>query len=352
MAPHLVREFGWSRSQFALVGLTMFTTLLVLPFVGRMTDAFGVRATASLGTILTPASIACFSLMNGPFYQYLIIGTGVLAVGTLGMPLVYTRLIVANFRRARGLALTIATCSPAVLGALGAPVLSDFVDAHGWRIGFRALALFLLVLGVVAVLLIAPGRRDERVAPKPASARRSDGGAVFVLISRNPLFWLIALAMFLCSLQTPLHSSQLNLMLLDNHISTAASARMVSVYAIGTVIGRLACGLALDRFPTYLVAAFSMALPAVGYAVLASDLNAILPIALAMFLVGLAVGAEADLVAYLVSRYFDLDIYSTVTSLVYSAVFLASATGAGILSFTLSLTNSFSLFPVDGLADN
>jgi MFS family permease len=167
---------------------------------------------------------------------------------------------------------------------------------------------------------------------------------VFAAIARNRVFWLIAIAMFLCTLQTPLHSAQLNLMLLDNHISTATAARMVSVYAIGTVIGRIACGLALDKFVTYLVAAASMVLPAIGYAVLASDLDAVAAIAFAMLLVGLAVGAESDLLSYLVARYFRLEIYSTVASLVYSAVFMASATGAVTLSLTLRLTDSFSLF--------
>ena len=37
-APYLLREFGWSRSDFALVGVTSLATLLVLPFIGRFTD--------------------------------------------------------------------------------------------------------------------------------------------------------------------------------------------------------------------------------------------------------------------------------------------------------------------------
>jgi MFS family permease len=245
----------------------------------------------------------------------------------------------------RGLALTIATCMPALLGAAGAPLLSDFVDANGWRSGYRALAVFLLLLGGVSVLLIAPGRRDENTAAQRAGGEhRRTGAAVFKQIGSNKTFWLIAVAMFLCTLQTPLHSSQLNLMLLDNHISTATAARVVSVYAIGTVIGRLACGLALDRFAPYLVASSSMALPAIGYAILASTFDSVPAIGLAMFMVGLAVGAEADLASYLVARYFKLDIYSTVASLIYSAVFLASATGALTLSLVLRITNSFSMF--------
>ena len=347
MAPHLIAEFGWSRSQFALVGLAMFTTLIVLPFVGRLTDIVGVKPMASLGVVLTPLALFCFSLMQGPFYQYLVIAVLVLAVGSLTMPVVYTRLIAANFHRARGLALTIVTCAPALFGAIGAPLLSDYVDAHGWRSGYRALSLVILVLGSLSVVFIAGGRRDEGPARDDAADADPRAGArpaVYRTILRDPTFWIIAVGLFLCSLQTPLHSAQMNLMLLDNHITTAAAARMVSVYAVGTILGRLACGLALDKFPTHLVASISMCLPALGYAILASSLDEVPAIAFAMFLVGLTVGAEGDLLSFLVARYFDLGIYSTVMGLVYSAVFFASAVGALSLSATLRFTDGFGLF--------
>jgi MFS family permease len=343
-APHLVKEFGWSKSQFALVGLTMFTTLIVLPVVGRMTDIFGVKATATLGVLLTPIAIYAYSLMQGPFYQYLLISIGGLAVGSFATPVVYTRLIAANFHRARGLALTIMTCTPALIAAIGVPFLSDFVDAHGWRSGYRVLALFTFVLGCLSFLLIASGRRDDGARQKTTGSAAPKGLAVYRRITSSTTFWIITVGTFLCTLQTPLHSSQLNLMLLDDHITIAMAARMVSVYAVGTIIGRLACGLALDKFPTYLVAAISMALPTIGYAVLASRLDTVPAIAVAMFLIGLTVGAEGDLMPYLVARYFGLDMYSTVMSLVYCALFAASSTGALALSLTLKLTDHFSFF--------
>ncbi len=346
MAPHLVKEFGWTKSQFALVGLTMFTTLLILPFVGRLTDMFGVKRMAALGVVLTPASLFCYSLMQGPFYQYLVIATIALAVGSLTTPVVYTRLIAANFHRARGLALTIVTCSPALLGAIGVPLLSDYVDAHGWRSGFRVLAGFLFVLGCLSVLLIAGGRRDEGPAKPSAPGVTASGEmqTIYRRILRIPAFWIIAVGLFLCTLQTPLHSAQMNLMLLDNHITTATAARMVSIYAAGTIVGRLACGLALDKFPTHLVAAISLSIPAIGYALLSSNFDGVPAIGFAMLIIGLSVGAEGDLVSFLVARYFGLEIYSTVMGLVFSAIFLASAVGALTLSVTLKVTDSFSLF--------
>jgi MFS family permease len=61
---------------------------------------------------------------------------------------VYTRLIAARFGRARGLALAMVASGPAIFGALGAPLLSRFIDAHGWRTGYQALAAFVGAIGL------------------------------------------------------------------------------------------------------------------------------------------------------------------------------------------------------------
>ena len=164
------------------------------------------------------------------------------------------------------------------------------------------------------------------------------------MILRSTTFWIILVGMFLCLLQTPLHASQMNIMLVDNGITTQQAANVVSIYAFGTVIGRIGCGLALDRFATPAVTAISMILPAIGLFILGTDFNALWVIAAAMFLVGLSVGAASDLLSFLVARYFDVRIYTTTLSLVYCATFLAAAIGALLISVTLQEFDNFSPF--------
>jgi hypothetical protein len=54
MGPYLIQEFGWAKSDLALVGALALGAVLVFPFVGRLTDVYGVRATASIGVIACP----------------------------------------------------------------------------------------------------------------------------------------------------------------------------------------------------------------------------------------------------------------------------------------------------------
>src|SRR3546814_17890033 len=56
---------------------------------------------------------------------------------------------------------------------------------------------------------------------------------------------------------------------------------------------------------------------------------------------GLSFGAEGDVVAYLVMKYFGQQVYSTVLGLVFGALALSMAMGALLLSALLKLSGSF-----------
>ncbi|HEX8058009.1 MAG TPA: MFS transporter [Novosphingobium sp.] len=342
-SPHLVKAFGWSRAQFALIGLTMLTTIFILPFIGRFTDRLGVRRVAMLGTLLVPLCFVGYALQWGNFYYYMFCSVMVMAVGSTTGPLVYSRLIAENFVQAQGLALTILNCVPAVLAIGVVPALNWGIIQFGWRACYLVMGALSLAGGVSALLLIRPSARLDAVpvAPvaEPGSARADYG-----VILRSRTFWIIVVAMFLCMLHTPLHASQMNIMLLDNGITTQQAASMVSIYAVGTLVGRIACGLALDRYSTPMVTALSMGMPAIGLCLLGTDWNTLPVIGFSMFLVGLSVGAEVDIMAFLVSRYFNIRIYNSTLGLVHCATFLTGAIGAGAISLTLKLSDSFSPF--------
>ena len=138
-------------------------------------------------------------------------------------------------------------------------------------------------------------------------------------------------------------ASQLQLILLDRGTTSAAAASMVSLYAAGIVIGRLCCGLALDRFPTHMMSAISLGLPCIGLFILASGVHHIALLGTAVLTVGLSMGAELDALAYLVMRYFKVEVWRGIR-LVQPTIALSSALGALLLSVTLKMTGGFGLF--------
>jgi MFS family permease len=202
-----------------------------------------------------------------------------------------------------------------------------------------------LIGGLIAVAL-AP-RHERRLLKTSAIAAESVAAKTtvsFRTILRVPAFWIITVAMMLCVLPTQLHAAQMMLMLLDAGLDKTAAADAVSAFAIGAIIGRGACGLALDRFAPARVAALSMVLPAIGYAAIASHFGGIPAVAFAMFLIGFSYGAENDLPSFLVAKYFRIEVFSSTMSLVFCGVLFASASGALILAGILKHYNSFSPF--------
>ncbi len=343
-APHLIEEFGWSRSQFALISLTMLTTLLVLPFAGRLTDKIGVRKVALVGTLLMPLGFAGYALQTGSFLFYAGVFTAVLAIGALTSSLVYSRLIAQNFARAQGLALTVMNCAPAFVAIPLIPLLNMIIETFGWRAAYAGLGAFVLVCSLAAVWLTDPHDPLHEAASEdaPIAVRRARDD--YALIVRSKVFWVIMIGMFLCLLQTQLHSSQMNLMIIEQGMTKQGAAYIASIYAAGTIVGRILCGVALDHWSTRLVTFVSMSIPAFGFLMLATGYDSVAVIATAMFLVGVSVGAESDLICFLVARYFKLSIYGTTLGLVNCVSFLASAAGGVAVSYTLAAYNSFTPF--------
>ena len=198
------------------------------------------------------------------------------------------------------------------------------------------------MLGALTFMLLPAPEQAAATATRRKRSASSDYGSIV----RNPAFWIILTSALLCSLPHVLATSQIRVMLLEHGVSSTAAGFMVSIFAAGVIIGRFASGLALDRFPTYLVATVGMGLPCIGLFILATDVQTLVPIALAVSLIGLSFGAEADILAYVAARYFKMDIYSTVLGLFLSAVGGAITLGAVLLSFTLWRTDDFSTFMV------
>lgn len=338
-APPLMQEFGWSKSDFALLGTATLLTLVCLPLIGRITDLFGVRRVALVGVLYLPLSYWMLSRFDGELRVFIALTLTQVLFGTTTTSTVYSRLVAAGFQRARGLGLAIMASGPAMAGALAAPMLSQYIDTNGWRSGYEMMAVLSAVFGLLALAIIPPD-------PRPQSAQRAHRRAPrdYAAIVRNPAFWVIAGGMFLCNIPQPLHGAQLKLMLLDNGLVSASAASLLSLYAAGVIIGRFACGFALDRYAAHRVAALSMSLPSIGMVMIALPLDATWMLSLAVLLMGLSQGAEGDIAGYLVVKHFGLGIYSSVLGLIIAALGCASALGSILLSRMLAPAGDYAAF--------
>lgn len=334
MGPSLVAEFGWSQAKLALLAGFSISGVIAAPILGRLADMYGTRPIAALGVAASPIAYLALSRMQN-FETYAAIMFIQVIVLFATTPMVYCRTIVQNFDKARGLALAISAAGPSVVALVGGPLLNNFVQDHGWRNGFLSVSLFTLVFGIGALVMM-PGAKD---APKRAAHKTAR--ADFMMIFRNRYFWLLFVSMLLVNMPSVPLISQMSLILQELGIAGKDTSPLLAAYASGTLIGRFVSGVALDRFPARIVAAGALTLSAIGLFILAMDLASPPLIWAAILLVGLAYGAETDILGYLIHNLFGMRLYSTVFALVGTATTFASALGSVILSLFLSLTGFY-----------
>jgi len=338
MGPHIIAEFGWSKADLAAVQILSLGTVVVFPFVGRLADILGVRNTAMIGVIASPLLFFGFSMVENFKSYALLFGLQVIFL-TATTPPIYCRIVVQHFHRAKGLALAIAAAGPSLLAAVGGPLLNNFVVEHGWRAGYIALCIAAAVGGALALLLMPREKRDPKKSERKKTARED-----YAEIFRMRAFWLLLGSMLLCNLPGPTMLSQLNLVIAEHGVVGKDASIMVSSYALGMMIGRFISGALLDRFPAHLVAAGSLSLSALGLFVMSTDNGSIVVLALAVLAVGLSLGAESDIVGYLIAKHFRFDVYSTVYGMTSSMVAFSATLGAGLLVVVLNTTGSYSPF--------
>jgi MFS family permease len=344
--PPLIAEFGWERSEFALVSSLSVMTLFVAPFAGRFVDRVGARTAGIVGFTVVPLCYLAFSFMTGNIFELYAITLVKNVFGILTTSIVFCRVVVERFDTARGMALSVAMTGPPLIGAIATPIIGEIIDSEGWRAGYRTLAALSAVGGLLALTLIGfrkrvPGGREA--APLRRKAPRLTRGDILAIV-RRPTFMLLVGGMFLVNIPQVIVSSQLKLVLLDNGAVSDFATWLVSLYAISVIIGRFACGYALDRIEPQRVAVVTLGLPALGLFAMATPFDASWVLFGAVLLMGLAQGAEGDVGAVLTSRRFEMEHYSFIYSFLIAAMGAAASVGSIVLSLTLHRTDSYDGF--------
>lgn len=323
----LQEAFGWTRGE--VTSTLIFGSLgiiLVAPLLGWLIDRYGPRAVALRAVpafALMLFSVSRFDASLPLFYLLFFLTT---LVGSGTTPILYTRAVTGHFNAGRGLALGITLAGPGTAAILMPPFMTGVIAEHGWRGGFLVLSL-LAILPLPLILLAMdkpaaspPGTEQLLVGMRPAAAFRTRA------------FWTIVLGFGAVSVGCSALVVHLVPLLKDAGLDATEAARVAALVGIGVVLGRLGIGWAIDRFFAPRVAALIFVIAASGCLLL--QLGGIPQARMAAFLVGFALGAEVDLLAFLTSRYFGLRHYGFIYAVVYAFFWAGMALGpamAGLL---------------------
>ena len=341
-------EFGWERTQIsACLTLLVAATAVSLPIIGRYVDKKGSRVILFPSLVIFALCLAAIPIFVTELWHlvviFLLIGT--IAAGTNSVP--YMPILSAWFFKYRGLAIGISIAGIG-LGYAYVPLLVQYlVDNAGWRYGYYALSGIVLFIALpLAYFFLKESPADMGLKPdgqtsgKPPEATRKDVGLEVKEILRHRDFWMLVAIFVTLSFVLNGMLAHLVPMLSDRGMDTRTAAAVAATEGITVFFSRILIGYLIDRFFAPYVAMVFFSLSAVGIAIFA--LGAVDAMAfIGAICVGLSLGAEVDLLAYLTGRYFGLKSFGATYGLLFSAILTGTALGPLAFGIGFDTTGSY-----------
>jgi len=344
-------EFGWTTSALFWAPLAVtLTAALCAPFVGGLVDRLGARRVILVSFVLEALVLASFYLMGsslaGFYARY--VALGALGLGTTHVA--FARLITTWFDRRRGLALGVALAGVGV-GGVVLPVLCQWlIGTFGWRLAYVGLALLVLfvTLPIMALTLrntpAQMGLAPDGDVPGSERARAADAqaalGATLSEARHDRVFWQMLVTFLLVGISLQAMMLHLVPLLRERGVGAEAAAIAQSTIFAGLLAGRLVTGWLMDRYFAPRVALAFLVAPIVGIAMLALGANGAAAF-VAAALIGVAAGAEVDVIAYLTSRYFGMRQYSRIYGTFYSMYSLGGGVGPLLTATAVDRTGGY-----------
>lgn len=330
----LQAEFGWTRTNITAVSLAVTLMLGCLaPLAGALFDRVGIRGPAAVGFVALAAGFFALSKLSGSMAQYVLIQVclSLFAIGT--GPIAFTRPINMVFDRLRGLALGITIGGIGAMASLAPPIVAEIIATQGWRAAYQMLALAVICVAPVSLLLVS-WRGQTAAAHLDHTSLALD-----VSPPNRWLFWRLMAGFGLVSMAVAGFVTHFVPMLIDQGTTPVAAARTAGLLGVAVLVGRVAVGALLDRVFAPWVAGGILIMSASGLALLA--LGGVTYSIAGALAVGLAIGAEVDLIAYLTARYYGMRRYGRMYGLIYGAFLIGTAISPFLISVIQRAGNSY-----------
>ncbi len=335
----LTAQFGWTRADvsgaFALAALTVAATS---PLLGRWLDRYGPRRVILPCMAVFGVAFASLSLLR-PFIWRLYATFVVLgAVGNGTTQMGYSRAVSSWFGRGRGLALSCVIAGVGV-GSIVFPLAAQaIIDTSGWRVAYATLGAVILLFGIpLTALWVVEKPPERRVSSSQTSELESVSFREGLL---SAPFWIIVAMLLLSSVSINGAITHVSALLTDRGVAAGAAAFAASALGGASFCSRLLTGWLLDRFFGPRIALLLMCFTTAGILLLAHAGTFFTGICAAA-LIGLALGGEAVITPYLLTRYFGLRSFSGLYGVTWTFYAVAGALGPILLGRAFDLTGSY-----------
>ena len=336
---------GWGRSelQAAITALSL-GTIVAAQLAGWLNLKFGLRIVTIVSLSALSVSLFLLTQIQTTIWS-LYLGYFLVPLAGLGtLQITWSHLVNLWFVENRGLALAIILSGSGLAAALLPLLITWSVSSWGWQAGFISLSVLPVAIALPLTLrwLMPVSSRNGAKAAEQPKAQQESGGILLSEALRSWRFWVCNLSMTLVVACVVGLVTNIIPLLQDRGLSAVEAGQIFSAFGISLILGRLVVGYLIDRLWAPGVAAVALMMPALACLIFAMATNNTALYILATLLVGIGAGAEFDIAAFLIARYFGMRDYGRLFG-IHLGLITAGAAAAPLLFGALySLTGDYS----------
>jgi MFS family permease len=353
----LTAEFGWSRAQVSGGGaVSMLAMAGVAPWTGRLIDRAGPRRVVMLSSLALAGAVALMAANRGNYTLFVLNAALIGIAGAGTTPLAYLALVARWFDKRLGLALGV-TMMGVGIGLAASPLLATYLlSIGGLQLAFLGMSAIAATGAINAAIFLRepqPTGVIEPSAPYTTAVVAAEGDeAGLAASSVRPVctelrelaasrqFWTLLCAMALMTTVVAGVSVHFVAIMTDRGWTAVDAAATAGLIGLSVMVGRLLAGVILDYVPSSLVGSVTFACGTAGVAALAAGWSGWVPV-LAAIGIGLAQGAEGDLIAFVVKRLFRPESYGLTYGLIFAAFNLGAFGGPLMLGIMFDVSGTY-----------
>ncbi|MEP2103276.1 MAG: MFS transporter [Parasphingorhabdus sp.] len=349
--PAMVEAMDWNRGDASIAHSLSFLMLgLSYPLTAWMIGKKGVRFTLTVGLTIMLASLLMTVFFVTQIWHWTVIwGLFMGVANALAGPLCGQTVVINWFNVKRATVLGIILTGNALGGFFAQPILIRVMDVFGnWQSGWLVSAAAVVVAILLTQFVVnrpkdigqhpdninphVPKTHGQKPAPKPRTYRSAHSWTIGQVFRTRAVYFIMIISVTYLGIGTFLltHGS---LYLSDIGISKLQTASIVSIFIIGSGLGRMPAGWLGDRFELRWLMAAMMAAMLGGFIMLWS-VASVVGLSIAAFILGLCYGGFFALSPALTSNFFGQESFAKINSVFAPLLlpFVATApAGAGYI---------------------
>lgn len=320
--------------------------MVAMPLAGMLIDRYSTRWVMAVGALLFAAGLYGIAQVSSITQYAVLFGVSMAIANALAGSQSSTTTISRWFTSSRGRALGVSALGTSFGGIIVPYLLSQWIDAYGWRqaLEYMSYAVLLTVFPIVVLTVrgtpAEAGELPEGGEAHQASSAESMGSLSTRQIISMPSYWFIGvpLGLLFCVYSAVL--ANITPYATGVGVSLDQASQLIMSIAVAGIVGKILFGIAADKMSLKLGLWLAMALVCTGFLILSTE-PSFVGMLLATTCLGLAAGGQLPVWGAMMAKAFGLVSYGRAMGLMMPLITLMVLIGFEAIGKLVDMTGSY-----------